>query len=386
MHMDAPPVSQGSRGLLAGIGRAINPMPLIVGQITHASDAASAVANGDITSAAKNLFQMTPAGIILPAQADQARKAVTDLQAGDYSSAAGHAGAAALPIVGPAAANAGERIASGDTAGGIGEAIPLLAPFLAKGVYGRLPESVKANVDRAVAQARTKATPYVAKSAPFVGAAIGAKAGPLLGLPPGEGLLGGAYLGRQAGRMVQSRLSPKVPAEAPILARVASSPAASRPASPPEAPTSPTAEAAQPPDATPPARSGQAAAMSPQRIRNEVGLAAHRLGLTLTDDELTAADAIVAQGYSPVDAVQGLQAIKVQAAPVVAAPPKLSMTAAETTAYSRLRAQGLSHEAAVASIEQQRQLASALGTPSNETVRQRVAERNATGRWGRNVD
>jgi len=44
-------------------------------------------------------------------------------------SAAGHIAAGAIPIVGPAAAHAGEAFASGNTAGGGGETIGLLAPF-----------------------------------------------------------------------------------------------------------------------------------------------------------------------------------------------------------------------------------------------------------------
>src|SRR4249920_2474259 len=52
------------------------------------------------------------------AQLDKAKAAYSD---GRYSEAAGHLAAAALPLIGPAAAHAGERIGEGDIAGGLGE-------------------------------------------------------------------------------------------------------------------------------------------------------------------------------------------------------------------------------------------------------------------------
>jgi len=99
-------------------------------------------------SIAKGLWSMAPvpealgghgvlapayaAGNIALAQYEQARKAA-DLAAhargmGDYVAAAGRTGAALLPILGPAAAAAGERIATGDVAGGVGEGVGLLVP------------------------------------------------------------------------------------------------------------------------------------------------------------------------------------------------------------------------------------------------------------------
>lgn len=60
---------------------------------------------------------------------DEARTAVDAAKQGEYGRAVGHGLAAALPIVGPAAANAGEQIANGDVAGGLGTAAGILAPF-----------------------------------------------------------------------------------------------------------------------------------------------------------------------------------------------------------------------------------------------------------------
>jgi hypothetical protein len=56
---------------------------------------------------------------------------------GRISSAAGHAAAGALPLVGPTAANAGDKIGEGDVAGGLGEAAGLglsaVTPQITKG-------------------------------------------------------------------------------------------------------------------------------------------------------------------------------------------------------------------------------------------------------------
>ena len=55
---------------------------------------------------------------------------------GRDSEALGHLVAGLVPVVGPAAAHAGERIASGDVAGGVGEGAALLAPIAAKEARG----------------------------------------------------------------------------------------------------------------------------------------------------------------------------------------------------------------------------------------------------------
>ncbi len=76
-------------------------------------------------NAAKGLWQ---------AHEQQYEQAKDLAKQGRYTEAAGHAVATLLPILGPAAANTGEQIASGDVAGGVGSAAGLLAPFAAK--YG----------------------------------------------------------------------------------------------------------------------------------------------------------------------------------------------------------------------------------------------------------
>jgi hypothetical protein len=57
---------------------------------------------------------------------DQAGKAYDSFKQGDYVEAGGHGLAAALPLVGPAAAHAGEQIGQGNIYGGLGESAALI--------------------------------------------------------------------------------------------------------------------------------------------------------------------------------------------------------------------------------------------------------------------
>jgi flagellar biosynthesis chaperone FliJ len=57
----------------------------------------------------------------------------------------GHGLATVLPAIGPAAANAGEMIGSGDIAGGLGAAAGVLAPTMVSGVRGTPPAKAVAN-------------------------------------------------------------------------------------------------------------------------------------------------------------------------------------------------------------------------------------------------
>jgi hypothetical protein len=91
------------------------------------------------------------------ASADQASKAATAAREGRYFEALGHAGAT-IPVVGPAAAEAGEQIARGDIAGGLGKAagllIPAAAPAVARGAARVAttvaPEGLRATVAEAL--------------------------------------------------------------------------------------------------------------------------------------------------------------------------------------------------------------------------------------------
>lgn len=84
---------------------------------------------------------------ILSAANDQRMKAHEAFDRGEWGQGAAHSVAAAIPILGPAAADAGEQIASGDVAGGLGKATGIVAPIVATGAMGKSPvkNTVKAD-------------------------------------------------------------------------------------------------------------------------------------------------------------------------------------------------------------------------------------------------
>lgn len=98
------------------------------------------------------------------AQVNKARQAYGE---GRMSEAIGHAGAAMLPIIGPAAAEAGEQIGSGDVAGGMGRAVGLVTGTAFAGpatrVAGRAVRPVAERVSRRLYQSALKPTKSVLK-------------------------------------------------------------------------------------------------------------------------------------------------------------------------------------------------------------------------------
>jgi hypothetical protein len=109
----------------AGLWKHVNPVTIVSGlahAVTHPIDTV---------------------GNILSAQGAQFGKAAEDVKQGRYSEAIGHSVAGVLPLVGPAAAAAGEQIAAtGDIAGGIGEAIGLAGSIVAPGAVARRAGSI----------------------------------------------------------------------------------------------------------------------------------------------------------------------------------------------------------------------------------------------------
>jgi hypothetical protein len=67
-------------------------------------------------------------GDILKAQGAELGKARDAFNQGEYGRAIGHGLGYALPVIGPAAANAGEQIRSGDVSGGLGNAAAMVLP------------------------------------------------------------------------------------------------------------------------------------------------------------------------------------------------------------------------------------------------------------------
>lgn len=352
----------------------------------------------------KALVTESPLSIVrglMDAQGDTAVKARDAFQQGRYSEAAGYGLGAMIPVIGPAAAHAGERIGQGDVAGGLGEATALLAP-----------EAMKAAKPYAAPAARgvqAAARPVIdltkrgaRAAAPVAGGVAGGVTGGLVGYGLGEpvtGAMTGAAAGYKAGQALARRAPerPAVPAEtsadyaarrvdAIIRENLKDVPLPTLPASEtsaaPRASQAPPAAAATPQSASTSTAAPESAVpapmpvkrLSPQQIRNEVGLAARRNGVALSETELAAADALVAQGQTPVEAVLSLKPRAV-ADPVPAMAVKPKLTTAEATVYAQLRQAGKSHTEALSIIDQQKQLAAALGTPSVEQMNRDMATR-----------
>jgi hypothetical protein len=134
MPQEQPPdAGRSLKNFLGGAVEMMNPISAlegVVNSIAHPIDTISNLANAQM------------------AQVDKAEEAFSR---GGYVEGAGRLGAAALPILGPMAADAGETIASGETARGLGQATGVLAPALVKptvrgGVKAAsvLPEATKA--------------------------------------------------------------------------------------------------------------------------------------------------------------------------------------------------------------------------------------------------
>lgn len=109
---DEPSQPEGSAAwrFLSNAGEMLNPVTMVKG-------VASAIAHPIDTGKA-----------LVGSQLDQFRTAKDLYNQGRYEEAGGHAVAGALPLLGPAAAAAGEQIAQGDIAGGLGKGAGLLAP------------------------------------------------------------------------------------------------------------------------------------------------------------------------------------------------------------------------------------------------------------------
>ncbi len=117
-----------------GVGKNLNPIPLLKTIYDAANDAQTehpiaSMLLGPQTTVYELGKKVLPG--LIQAHKEQWDKATQAYSEGRYSEAAGHLLATALPGIGPAAANAGETIGSGNIAGGLGEAAGLVAPFVA---------------------------------------------------------------------------------------------------------------------------------------------------------------------------------------------------------------------------------------------------------------
>lgn len=119
---------------LTGFGNAVNPVPGIKQMTEEASNPSIGL-------------RSTLGRHFIDPQTEQFSKAKDAVSgtgefehmpaSGRMMSAAGHAAAGILPLVGPAAANAGEQIGSGDVAGGLGSGAGLIASMAAPSAIGK---------------------------------------------------------------------------------------------------------------------------------------------------------------------------------------------------------------------------------------------------------
>jgi hypothetical protein len=126
----------------SGLGEALNPVPAIK----------AGWAAAEKMTPSNPLTYLGPAGMaaqfakdsLIPAQVEQFKKAGAEAKHGNVVPALGYALAGALPAIGPAAANAGEKIAEGDTAGGLGSGLGTAASVVVPAEAGRIASKVKA--------------------------------------------------------------------------------------------------------------------------------------------------------------------------------------------------------------------------------------------------
>lgn len=109
--MDPSQVPQGSalRRFVGNVAEQLNPITAAKGIYQAVSDPRATINN------------------LIDAQAQQFSQAGQAFTEGRMSEALGHGMAGVLPVIGPAAAGAGEQIASGDVAGGLGTGLGLMA-------------------------------------------------------------------------------------------------------------------------------------------------------------------------------------------------------------------------------------------------------------------
>lgn len=281
---DAEPVSTGER-FAEGLWRNLNPMGLV-------------------KAAAHPIDTL---GAIIDAHASEFDKARTAYKEGRYSEAVGHLTASGLPVLGPAAAHAGERIGEGDIAGGVGEGVGLIGgaiggPRLVQGARNRLPSPAR------VAGRVKDAAAVAAKANPDLAADLAGVASPRVG---------NAMRAAQQAREILARRGQIKPEVAPPAA--APMPPAAAPVAAPEATAPPvTVQPAQASVAAPAPTSAAGTVGLPMAQRtagqqsgawlgNDVALAARRLGVTLTPkDNAAIVAAIKKTGQSPLEAVQAL--------------------------------------------------------------------------------
>lgn len=130
------PESHPVSDFASNFGAAINPFPGLKQAITHPIDTAKGAVNAQLDQfkQARQDFSNTKE---MPNLSDR------------LMSAGGHTLAGLVPLVGPAAAHAGEQIGSGDIAGGIGTGVGIALPFML-GAAGVGPNAMARGLGKAI--------------------------------------------------------------------------------------------------------------------------------------------------------------------------------------------------------------------------------------------
>lgn len=127
-----PPEDQG---FLHGLWQAVNPFPALK-DLAIGVNPYTGIPGGPQQGVQNLVSNAVHAGVT------QAHKAAEAWRNGDRTEAVGHAMAAALPVLGPAAANAGEAIGEGRTGEGLGQAAGLLGTVVAPDAAGAAASTV----------------------------------------------------------------------------------------------------------------------------------------------------------------------------------------------------------------------------------------------------
>lgn len=127
----AAPSMENTGRFLSNLGEQINPVTIVKGLANTA------------------LHPIDTASVILSAANDQRLKAHEEFDKGHWGQGVARSVAAAIPILGPVAAEAGEQIGSGDIAGGLGKATGIIAPIVAARAIGKsTPAKAAVKADR----------------------------------------------------------------------------------------------------------------------------------------------------------------------------------------------------------------------------------------------
>jgi hypothetical protein len=345
---------------------------------------------------------------LLDAHKEQYDKAKQLYEDGRYVEAAGHLGAAALPLVGPAAANAGEQIASGDVAGGLGSGAGLIGSVLAPRVVAQVPGAVAATGDavaRAAGAVRDVAShpvvqrvalatvrPATIAAGGTVGGAVGGWPGAMIGSKVGAAIADELRAGPAAAQTPPTPPQPPTPppqppapvegplaltqrlraehlaqqgfatvddAKAHVDALREAAQAARAAAAPPEAPAAPAAPAAPSPLLNPDW------AKSLSAMRSELAVQARRLGMKgegfLTDGESQRGVQLMNRGVPPDVAAQAIAARRMETA-LKAAPDVSSLAPDAQQAYQQLVTAGKTPAEALDAVQQMQALRARFGS------------------------